>query len=85
MTRRRGDNIGGAWRVAGAECLHMPVSDGHSTTGEGHTHLPHSSHEKTEENGLKNQSTTCPTNIPESLSLDLGKPEGIDRFSWEML
>jgi len=51
----------------------VPIRDGHSTTGEGHTGLPHASHEKKEGNGLKTRQTTCSTNMAEFLSLDLGE------------
>ncbi len=41
---------GGKRGGPGAGCLHVPVSDGHSTTGAGHTGSPHSAHEKNEGN-----------------------------------
>jgi hypothetical protein len=73
LTRRRGDTIGVTRGGPRAVRHHVSVRDEHSPTGKGPTGLPHSSHEKKEGNGLKPRWTTCPTNIAEFLSLDLGK------------
>ena len=42
LWQHRGGKSGGPGEVR----LHVPIRDGHSTTGEGHTGSQHSSHEK---------------------------------------